>query len=41
MKTVKSGTATINGIDDADWTLKYKSILPNYYIEKSQVLQSG
>ena len=41
MKTVKSGTATINGINGADWTLKYKSILPNYYIEKSQVLQSG
>ena len=41
MKTVKSGTATINGINGADWTLKYESKLPDYYIEKSDALRMG
>ena len=33
MKTVKSGTATINGIDGADWTLKYKAICPTIMLK--------
>lgn len=41
MKTIKSGTATIDGFDGADWVLKYKSKLPDYYIEKSKALQCG
>ena len=41
MKTVKSGTATINGIDGADWTLKYKSDLPNYYLSNEQAKKNG
>ena len=41
METVKSGTATINGVDGADWMLKHKTELPSYYIEKSEALQSG
>ena len=41
MKTVKSGTATINGIDGADWTLKYKSELLNYYTTYEEVENAG
>lgn len=41
MKTVKSGTATINGIDGADWTLKYESKLPDYYIEYKEAEKLG
>ena len=32
MVTVKAGTATTKGLDGADWTLKYESKLPDYYI---------
>jgi hypothetical protein len=41
MEAVKSGTATINGIDGADWTLKNKSELPNYYVDKFEAIQRG
>lgn len=41
METVKSGTATIDGFDGADWSLKHESKLPEYYIEKSKAIQSG
>ena len=41
MKTVKSGTATINGIDGADWVLKYKSELPNYYATYEEAENAG
>ncbi len=36
MKSIVSGTATINGINGADWTLKYKSSLPDYYLSKKE-----
>ena len=32
MKTVKAGTATIKGENGADYTLKHKGTLPDYYI---------
>ncbi len=35
MRTMQAGTATKNGINGADWQLKYHGILPDYYIEKS------
>ncbi len=41
MKTVKSGTATINGKDGADWTLKHESKLPDYYIEYKEAEKLG
>lgn len=41
MKTVKSGTATINGIDGADWILKYESELPNYYVTYEEAEKVG
>lgn len=37
MKTVKSGTATINGIDGADWMLMFKNELPNYYVSQKEL----
>ena len=41
MKTIKSGTATINGIDGADWTLKYESKLPDYYLTSAEAKANG
>lgn len=32
MQAIKAGTATIHGLDGADWTLKYNDELPEYYI---------
>ena len=32
MQAIKAGTATIKGINGADWTLKYKGELPDFYI---------
>ena len=32
MKTITAGTATVNGTDGADWTLKYNGQLPDYYV---------
>ena len=40
MKTVKSGTATINGINGADWGLKYKFELPNYYVTLEEAIKA-
>ncbi len=41
MKAVKSGTATINGVDGADWALKHESKLPDYYIEYKEAEKLG
>lgn len=41
METIKSGTATINGLDGADWYLKFKSKLPDCYVTKSDAEKSG
>ena len=41
MKTVKSGTATTKGLDGADWTLKYESKLPDYYLTSAQAKANG
>ena len=41
METVKSGTATINGVDGADWMLKNESKLPSYYVDKFEAIQRG
>lgn len=41
MKTVKSGTDTINRQDGADWTLKHESKLPDYYIEYKEAEKLG
>ena len=37
MITVKSGTATINKTDGADWQLKYNNKLPDYYISENDL----
>ncbi len=39
LKIVKLGTATINGINGADWSLKYDKKLPEYYITKGEALK--
>ena len=41
MKTIKAGTATIKGLDGADWTLKYESKLPDYYLTSAQAKANG
>lgn len=41
MQSIAAGTATINGIAGADWTLKYSNSLPNYYIAKDEIIAQG
>ena len=41
MKTVKAGTATTKRLDGSDWTLKYESKLPDYYIEYREAEKLG
>ena len=41
MVTIKSGTATINKTDGADWHLKYNKRLPNHYISYKDILDLG
>ncbi len=41
MMAVAAGTATINGADGADWTLKYKKELPEYYITYEDARSAG
>lgn len=38
MQTIKAGTATINGIDGADWTLRYNKNLPEYYVSYEEAV---
>ena len=37
MQTIVSGTATINGINGADWQIKNRGKLPEYYITKNEL----
>lgn len=41
MTTVKSGTATTKGLDGADWTLKFESRLPDYYLTCADAKSNG
>ena len=41
MKTVKAGTATINGENGADYTLKNEGKLPEYYISYDDAKSNG
>ncbi len=41
MQTIEAGTATINGLDGADWMLKYKRKLPEYYISQTELEYLG
>ena len=41
MESVKAGTATMNGTDGADWTLKYEEKLPDYYILYDNIMKLG
>ena len=38
MQAIKAGTATIKGINGADWTLKYKGQLPDYYVSYNEAI---
>ncbi len=39
MEAITAGTATINGIDGADLTVKHIGKLPAYYVDKSEALK--
>ena len=41
MDTINAGTATINGLDGADWHLKYYSVLPDYYLSRNDAEKAG
>lgn len=41
MESIKAGTATKNGTDGADWTLKQEGELPDYYITKDEIKELG
>ena len=41
MKTITAGTATVNGTDGADWTLKYLGELPDYYVSYDMAVAAG
>lgn len=41
MQTIQAGTATADGENGADWTLKYRGILPAYYIRREQAEKAG
>lgn len=41
MQSIAAGTATINRVDGADWTLKHTRNLPNRYITKEAALTKG
>lgn len=41
MESIRAGTATVNGINGADWTLKYTGELPDYYITISDIYKLG
>ncbi len=38
---IAAGTATIKGINGADWWLKYMNELPDYYISRSDAKKNG
>ena len=38
MQTIRAGTATINGIDGADWTLRYDKQLPRHYVSYEEAV---
>lgn len=41
LKALFAGTATRNGINEADWWLKYNGTLPDYYISKKEAERLG
>lgn len=41
MESIKAGTATMNGTNGADWTLKQEGELPDYYITKDEIKALG
>ncbi|MBQ2676861.1 MAG: minor capsid protein [Clostridia bacterium] len=41
MKAITVGTATINGIDGADWWIKFTGKLPDYYVSQKELENLG
>ena len=41
MQAIKAGTATIRGLDGADWALKYNGVLPDCYISLQDLKSLG
>lgn len=41
METIQAGTATVNGLDGADWRIATMGELPNYYASYEYALSKG
>ncbi len=41
MKSIKAGTATINGTNGADWKILFEGTLPDYYAGLQEAFQAG
>lgn len=41
MQTIKAGTATVQGINGADWVIKYTGQLPEYYVSREDAKKAG
>ena len=41
LESIEAGTATMNGTDGADWSLKQKGVLPDYYITFEDIYKLG
>lgn len=41
MQAITAGTATINGVNGADWMLMHDNRLPDYYISKEDAIAKG
>lgn len=38
MQAIQAGTATVKGVDGADWSLKYNGKLPEYYVTAKEAI---
>ncbi len=41
MQSIAAGTATINGVNGADWWIVNTGVLPNYYVSYEDALNKG
>lgn len=41
MDAIRAGTATVYGINGADWSIKQLNVLPEHYITKQTAIQQG
>lgn len=41
LDSIKAGTCTYEGINGADYTLTHENTLPNYYLSKAELIDTG